>query len=176
VRRGLARTERVDIQSDAALAVEHEEERMASVNKVIIVGNLGADPEQKYTQNNTPVTNFRIATTDRWRDRESNELKERTEWHRVVAWGRLGEICAQYLRKGKQVYIEGRLQTRSWEDQDGNKRYATEIVAQTMQMLGRPGDEPGHQVAREAAEGSGRDFEAPPSPDTGGDDDSDLPF
>ena len=105
---------------------------MASVNKVIIVGNLGADPEMKYTQNNTPVTNVRIATTDVWTDKQTNERQERTEWHRIVAWGRLGEICSQYLRKGKQVYIEGRLQTREWEDRDGNKRYTTEIVAQTM--------------------------------------------
>jgi single-strand DNA-binding protein len=154
---------------------------MASVNKVIIVGNLGADPEQKYTQNNVPVTNFRVATTDRWRDRESGELKERTEWHRIVAWSRLGEICAQYLRKGKQVYIEGRLQTRSWEDQDGNKRFSTEIVAQTMQMLGRPGDEAEFAGAREAAgaagaAGAGKDFEAPPAPEPGADDEDDLPF
>jgi len=154
---------------------------MASVNKVILIGNLGADPEQKFTQNNTAVTNFRIATTDRWRDRESGEMRERTEWHRIVAWARLGEICAQYLRKGKQVYIEGRLQTRSWEDQDGNKRYSTEVVAQTMQMLGRAGDEAGFAPPREAAGAAGAssdapNFEAPPPPAVDADEDDDLPF
>jgi len=156
---------------------------MASVNKVIIVGNLGADPEMKYTQNNTPVTNFRIATTDVWSDRQTGEKQERTEWHRIVAWGRLGEICSQYLRKGKQVYIEGRLQTREWEDRDGNKRYTTEIVAQTMQMLGRRGDEEGYRPPREAAEaaaGSAAETDAdfPPLPVEGSrvDDDDDLPF
>lgn len=114
---------------------------MASVNKAIVVGNLGRDPEIRYTQNNTPVATFSIATTDQWSDR-NGEKQERTEWHRIVAWGRLAEICSQYLQKGKQVYVEGRLQTREWEDKDGNKRYTTEIVAQTMQMLGRPGDGP----------------------------------
>jgi single-strand DNA-binding protein len=158
-----------------------QEEGMASVNKVIIVGNLGADPEVKYTQNNTAVTNFRVATTDRWRDKNTNETQERTEWHRIVAWGRLGEICGQYLRKGKQVYIEGRLQTRSWEDQDGNKKYMTEIVAQTMQMLGRPCDdmdsgEPRRAgVAAGAAQG-GSDQDLPPPPQGGGEEDDDLPF
>jgi single-strand DNA-binding protein len=144
---------------------------MASVNKVIIVGNLGADPEMKYTQNNTPVTTFRVATTDRWRDKGSGEMQERTEWHRIVAWSRLGEICGQYLRKGKQVYIEGRLQTRSWEDQEGQKRYMTEVVAQTMQMLGRAGEEGGYDGPRSsgpAARQSG-------GPDTGGQDYPDAP-
>jgi single-strand DNA-binding protein len=155
---------------------------MASVNKVIIVGNLGADPEMKYTQNNTPVTNFRIATTDVWTDRQTNERQERTEWHRIVAWGRLGEICSQYLRKGKQVYIEGRLQTREWEDRDGNKRYTTEIVAQNMQMLGRRGDEEGYQAPRQAAGAAGgadaaADVDLPPAPEKGGkEEDDDLPF
>jgi single-strand DNA-binding protein len=151
---------------------------MASVNKVIIVGNLGADPEMKYTQNNTPVTNFRIATTDVWTDKQSGEKQERTEWHRIVAWGRLGEICGQYLRKGKQVYIEGRLQTRDWEDRDGNKRYTTEIVAQTMQMLGRRSDEEGYQAPRQAAEASAAsdtDFPAPPDSAAAAEED-DLPF
>jgi len=155
---------------------------MASVNKVIIVGNLGADPEMKYTQNNTPVTNFRVATTDRWRDKGSGEMQERTEWHRIVAWGRLGEICSQYLRRGKQVYVEGRLQTRSWEDQDGNKRYSTEIVAQTMQMLGRAGEQTtdyeGPRQATGSAGGADSGFKAPPAPPPAepGMDDDDLPF
>jgi single-strand DNA-binding protein len=109
---------------------------MASVNKVILVGNLGRDPEIRYTQQGTAVANFSLATTNRFRNR-SGEMEERTEWHRVVAWDKLAEICGQYLAKGRQVYIEGRLQTREWEDKEGNKRSTTEVVAQTMQMLGR---------------------------------------
>ena len=109
---------------------------MASVNKVILVGNLGRDPEIRYTQQGTAVANFSLATTNRFKNR-SGEMEERTEWHRIVAWDKLAEICGQYLAKGRQVYIEGRLQTREWEDKDGNKRSTTEVVAQTMQMLGR---------------------------------------
>jgi len=108
---------------------------MASVNKVILVGNLGADPEVRYTPSGRAVASFRIATTEQWTGKDG-EKTERTEWHRIVAWARLGEICGEYLRKGSQVYVEGRLQTRQWEDKEGNKRYTTEIVAQTMQMLG----------------------------------------
>lgn len=110
---------------------------MASVNKVILVGNLGADPEIRYTPSGTAVANFRLATNEQWTNK-NGEKAERTEWHRIVAWARLGEICGEYLKKGTQVYIEGRLQTKSWEDRDGNKRYTTEIVAQAMQMLGSP--------------------------------------
>ena len=113
---------------------------MASVNKVILIGNLGKDPDFRVTPGGQPVANFSVATTDRWTDK-GGQRQERTEWHKIVAWGRLGEICGEYLHKGKQVYIEGRLQTRSWEDRDGNKRYTTEIVAQTMQMLGPAGKE-----------------------------------
>ena len=113
---------------------------MASINKVILIGNLGADPEVRYTPSGRAVANFRIATTENWTNKEGGK-EERTEWHRIVAWGRLGEICGEYLHKGKQVYIEGKLQTRSWEDRDGNKRFTTEIVAQTMQMLGPAGRE-----------------------------------
>jgi len=110
---------------------------MASVNKAIVVGNLGADPELRYTPGGSAVANFRLATQEQWTNKEG-EKTERTEWHRIVAWGRLGEVCGEYLHKGSQVYIEGRIQTRSWEDREGNKRYTTEIVAQTMQMLGSP--------------------------------------
>ncbi len=159
---------------------------MASVNKAIIVGNLGADPEQRYTQNNTPVTTFRVATTDQWTDKQSGQKQERTEWHRIVAWGRLAEICGQYLRKGKQVYIEGRLQTRDWEDQQGQKRYTTEIVAQTMQMLGRPGEAGGYDAgpaggnrqpaAQPAAQGGGQGDPFPPAPPSMPQEDDDLPF
>ena len=112
---------------------------MAGVNKAILVGNLGADPEIRYTPSGTAVTNFRIATSETRTNKEG--VKETTtEWHRIVAFGKLAEICGEYLAKGKQVYVEGRLQTRSWEDRDGNKRQTTEIVAGTMQMLGRAGD------------------------------------
>lgn len=112
---------------------------MAGVNKVILVGNLGADPEIRYTADGTAVATFRIATSRKWKNKDGEQV-DQTEWHRIVAWRRLGEICAQYLSKGKQVYIEGRLQTRSWEDKDGNKRWTTEIIAQNLQMLGRAGD------------------------------------
>jgi len=117
------------------------DETMAGVNKVILVGRLGRDPELRYTPSGTAVANFSIATSEEWKDRETGEKQERTEWHRIVAWRRLGEICGEYLRKGSQVYIEGRLQTREWEDRDGNKRYTTEVVAQNMQMLDSMGKE-----------------------------------
>ena len=113
---------------------------MASVNKVILIGNLGADPELRYTAGGTAVARFNMATKEFWTKEGTKE--ERTEWHRIVAWGRLGEICGEYLAKGRQVYIEGKLQTRNWEDKDGNKRYTTEVVAQVMQMLGPAGDKP----------------------------------
>ena len=112
---------------------------MASVNKVILIGNLGADPELRYTNTGSAVANFRIATNEQWTDK-NGEKQERAEWHNIVAWGKLGEICGRYLKKGRPVYVEGRLQTRQWEDQSGNKRYTTEVVALVMQMLGRPGE------------------------------------
>ena len=114
---------------------------MAGVNKVILIGRLGRDPEIRYTPSGAAVANFSIATSEEWTDRESGQKQERTEWHRIVAWRRLGEICGEYLHKGSQIYIEGRLQTRAWEDRDGNKRYTTEVVAQNMQMLGPAGKE-----------------------------------
>ncbi|VAW41069.1 Single-stranded DNA-binding protein [hydrothermal vent metagenome] len=103
------------------------------VNKAILIGNLGADPEVRYTQSGAAVANFNIATTEAW-VKDGNK-EERTEWHRIVAFGRLGEICGEYLSKGSKVYIEGRIQTRQWDDKDGNKRYTTEIVAREMKML-----------------------------------------
>ena len=103
------------------------------VNKVILIGNLGADPEVRYAQNGTAVANFRVATTETWK--KEGEKEEQTEWHRVVTFGRLAEICGEYLSKGSKVYIEGRIQTRKWEDRDGNTRYTTEVVAREMQML-----------------------------------------
>ena len=110
---------------------------MAALNRVFLIGNLGADPELSYTPSGTAKATMRLATHEVWTNRDG-EKGERTEWHRVVAWGRLAEICGQYLAKGRQIFIEGRLQTRSWEDRDGNKRWTTEIVASVMQMLGSP--------------------------------------
>lgn len=109
---------------------------MASVNKVILVGNLGADPETRYTTSGDPITNIRLATTDSWKDKNSGEKREVTEWHRVVFYRKLAEIAGQYLKKGSQVYIEGRIKTRKWQDKDGQDRYTTEIEAVEMQMLG----------------------------------------
>lgn len=120
------------------------------VNKVIIVGNLGQDPEVKYMPSGQAVCNISVATTDSWNDKSTGEKQERTEWHRVVFFRRLAEIVGEYLRKGSQVYIEGRLQTRKWQDQSGADRYTTEIVANEMQMLGGRG-------------GSGGSFDAPPA-------------
>jgi single-strand DNA-binding protein len=109
---------------------------MASVNKVIIVGNLGRDPETRYMPNGEAVTNVAVATTESWKDKSSGEKKELTEWHRITFYRKLAEIAGQYLKKGSQVYVEGRLQTRKWTDKDGVERYTTEIIADTMQMLG----------------------------------------
>ena len=106
------------------------------VNKVILVGNLGADPETKYTAGGAAITNIRVATSESWRDKQTGENQERTEWHRVVFFSRLAEIAGEYLRKGSQVYIEGKLRTNKWQDQSGQDRYSTDIVADEMQMLG----------------------------------------
>ena len=108
------------------------------INKVILVGNLGQDPETKYMPSGSAVTNIRVATTEAWKDKQTGEQQERTEWHRVAFFGRLAEIAGEYLRKGSQVYIEGSLRTRKWQGQDGQDRYTTEIVANEMQMLGSP--------------------------------------
>jgi single-strand DNA-binding protein len=110
---------------------------MASVNKVIIVGNLGADPETRYTPGGDAVTNIRVATTDKWKDKASGEMKEATEWHRISFFGRLAEVAGEYLKKGSQVYIEGSLRTRKWQDKDGQDKYSTDIRGDVMQMLGR---------------------------------------
>ena len=109
---------------------------MASVNKVIIVGNLGRDPETRYTADGAAITNASIATMDRWKDKNTGETKEATEWHRVVFFNRLAEIASEYLKKGSAVYIEGKLKTRKWTDKSGADKYTTEIVADQMQMLG----------------------------------------
>ncbi|MBK5571304.1 single-stranded DNA-binding protein [Ensifer sp. SSB1] len=109
---------------------------MASVNKVILLGNLGADPETRYMSSGDAITNIRLATTDRYKDKQTGEMKESTEWHRVNFFGKLAEIAAQYLQKGASVYIEGRIRTRKWQDQSGQDKYSTEIVADQMKMLG----------------------------------------
>jgi single-strand DNA-binding protein len=108
---------------------------MAGVNKVIVIGRLGADPEVKTVSGGNTVARLSVATSENWTDREGQK-QERTEWHRIVVWGKLAELCGKYLSKGRQVYVEGRLQTRSWEDQQGQKRYSTEVVANTVQFLG----------------------------------------
>jgi len=139
------------------------------INKVILIGHLGADPETRYMPSGSAVTNLRLATSESWRDKETGEQQERTEWHNVAMFGRLAEIAAEYLRKGSQVYIEGRLRTRKWQDRDGHDRYTTEIVANEMQMLGgRPG---AGAPARSQPAQSGS---APPPPAE--DFDDDIPF
>lgn len=152
-----------------------------SMNKVMLLGNLGRDPEVRYTASGKAVATFTVATSFQWRDQDGNN-QEKTEWHRVVAWGRLGEVCGEYLSKGKQVFIEGRIQSREWEDQDGNKRTTVEIIANDMIMLGGGGQ--GHARAdqeppRRQAPPSGRpaapaarkidDYYPPPPED-------DIPF
>jgi single-strand DNA-binding protein len=112
---------------------------MASVNKVILIGNLGSDPEVRYTPSGSAVANFNIATNENWKDKNGQD-QERTEWHKIVVWGKQAENCGEYLSKGRTVYVEGRLQTRDWTDKEGNKRYTTEIVANTIQFLGGPGE------------------------------------
>ena len=145
---------------------------MAAVNKAIILGNLGRDPEVRFTQSGRAVANFPVVTTDTWMDQE-NGRQERTDWHNIVVWGKQAETCGQYLSKGRQVYVEGRIQTRSYDDRDGNKRYVTEIVAQRVQFLGGGGGEgrsSGQYESGGASSGAGG-YEAPPVPD-----DDDVPF
>lgn len=160
------------------------------INKVIIVGNLGRDPEVRYTAGGMAIANITVATTDSWKDKSSGERQEKTEWHRIVMFNRLGEIAGEYLKKGSQVYIEGRLQTRKWQDKEGQDRYTTEIVANEMQMLGgRGGGESqssGGYGGGQASGGGNRpqstqksdpfsgtpEFDSGPSPDF----DDDIPF
>ena len=146
---------------------------MAGINKVIIVGNLGRDPEVRYTPSGTAVANFSVATSDEWKDKSTGEKKERTEWHRIVAWDKLGEICGKYLSKGRQVYVEGRLQTRSYDDKDGVKRYSTEIIASDVQFLG--GSRDASDSGRSGGSGGGGDREPAGRP-SGPPDDDDIPF
>ena len=136
---------------------------MAGVNKVILIGNLGRDPELRYTPSGVPVATFTLATTEEWRDKNTGEKQEHTEWHRIVAWRRLGEICGEYLHKGSKVYIEGKLRTRAWEVRDGNTRYTTEIIAQTLQILSPKGEIP-------------EDIPEPPPSEEPIDTEEDIPF
>ena len=149
---------------------------MASVNKVIIVGNLGADPETRYTPGGDAITNIRVATTDKWKDKASGEMKEATEWHRIAFFGRLAEIAGEYLKKGSQVYVEGSLRTRKWQDKEGQDRYSTEIRGDVMQMLGRR--EGGGAPREMEPKPSGGEAKAPAKKPAGKFDDleDDIPF
>jgi single-strand DNA-binding protein len=149
------------------------------INKVILIGHLGADPETRAMPSGMTVANLRLATSENWKDKQSGEQQERTEWHNVALFGRLGEIAGEYLRKGSQVYIEGRLRTRKWQDKSGVDRYTTEIVANDMQMIGgRGGGGGGGQAA--SAPGGGETRERPPAAEPAGaateDFDDDIPF
>ena len=151
------------------------------INKVIIVGNLGQDPETRYMPSGAAVTNFTVATNESWKDKQTGEQKERTEWHRVAMFNRLAEIAAEYLRKGSQVYIEGKLRTRKWQGQDGNDRYTTEIIADEMQMLGGRGSGGGGsygggQQGGASGGGQGGGGSTPPASSGPDEFDDDIPF
>ncbi|MBU4053115.1 MAG: single-stranded DNA-binding protein [Proteobacteria bacterium] len=143
---------------------------MSGINKAIILGRLGKDPEVRYTQDGRAIANFTVATSEEWKDKDTGDKKERTEWHRIVAFNKLGEICGEYLAKGKQVYVEGRIQTREWTDKDGGKRYTTEIVASDVQFLGSKQDGPQTPRATQDQKfsNSGPSYSEPP--------DDDIPF
>ncbi len=143
---------------------------MSGVNKVILIGNLGANPELRYTQGQQAVANLRLATTEKWTDK-SGQKQEATEWHRVVVWGKQAEICGQYLTKGRQVYIEGSIRTRQWQDQQGQKRFTTEVVARNVQMLGGRGERP-----TDDTEATVPPDESTIQNDFGGGPDDDIPF
>jgi single-strand DNA-binding protein len=154
---------------------------MAGVNKVILVGHLGKDPEVRYTPDGRGVCNFTMATTETWKDKNSGERREKTEWHRVVIFGPVAEIAGQYLSKGRQVYIEGKLQTRKWQGQDGQDRYTTEVVVDmrgTMQMLGGRGDGGGGQQPAAGGGGGGNGFQDQgyPQQPYQNDQEDDIPF
>ncbi len=151
------------------------------VNKVILVGNLGADPETRSMPSGMTVTNIRIATSESWKDKASGAQQERTEWHSIALFGRLGEIAAEYLRKGSQVFIEGKLRTRKWQDKQGNDRFTTEIIADNMQMLGGRGGGAGVSGGAERAPAGAApprdDFDQSPAPGGGKEEfDDDIPF
>ena len=142
------------------------------INKVILVGNLGADPETRYMPSGSAVTNLSVATSESWKDKQSGEQKDRTEWHKVAMFNRLAEVAAEYLRKGSQVYIEGKIRTRKWQDRDGNDRWTTEIIADEMQMLGGRGGGGSAPMSSDS-----RPASSSPPPQPGPDDfDDDIPF
>ncbi|MCI5158493.1 MAG: single-stranded DNA-binding protein [Candidatus Electrothrix sp. AUS1_2] len=156
------------------------------INKVILIGNLGADPELKYTQSGVPVATLSVATNERWKDKDGQQ-QEQTEWHRVIAWRQLAEICNQYLHKGSKVYVEGKLQTRKWQDPNGNDRYTTEIIARDIQFLtpkgesggygGSGGYDPGPEPPPSSGgSGSYDDFSGGNGGQSGGGTGSDVPF
>lgn len=144
------------------------------INKVILIGNLGRDPEVRYTPTGMAVANITIATSEGWKDKNTGENVEKTEWHRVVMFARLGEIAGEYLRKGSKVFVEGRLQTRKWQDKSGQDRYTTEIIADSMQMLDSKGG--GGSYADAAAPAEKATAEAPPPANTDANFDDDIPF
>lgn len=149
------------------------------INKVILVGNLGNDPDVRYTAGGAAVSNISIATSESWKDKESGEMQEKTEWHRVVFFGKLAEIVAEYLKKGSQVYVEGRLQTRKWQDKEGNDKYTTEIVASEMQMLGgRPSGGNYEKSSPPSESGSSKPGKAPARQQVADENfvDDDIPF
>jgi len=150
---------------------------MAGVNKVILVGNLGKDPEVRHLENGAAVANFSVATTESYKDRNTGERRDQTEWHNVVLWRGLAEVAEKYLKKGSQVYIEGKIRTRSWEDKEGNTRYTTEIVGNEMTMLGRPSDSRPDSAPRPEAtnEPAQTQQAAKPAPEAAVEED-DLPF
>ncbi len=150
---------------------------MASVNKVIVVGNLGKDPETRFMPDGKAVCSFSVATTDTWKDKATGEKKEATEWHRISSFGRLAEICGEYLKKGSQVYVEGKLRTRKWQDKEGQDRYTTEIIADAMQMLGSRSGMGGGE-SRETREPSAQGESRPAKKPAGQfqDMDDDIPF
>jgi len=145
------------------------------INKVILVGNLGQDPETRYMPSGKAVTNLRLATSDSWKDKQTGEQREQTEWHSIVMYDRLAEIAAEYLRKGSQIYVEGRLKTRKWQDKEGKDRYTTEIIANEMQMLGsRGGERAGAEPRGEPRSAPGPERSAQPA--AAGEFDDDIPF
>ena len=143
---------------------------MASLNKVMLIGNLGKDPEVRYTTSGQAVASFSIATTEKFKNKQSGDWDEKTEWHRITLWGKLAEIAGEYLAKGKTVFIEGRLQTRKWTDRDGNERYTTEIIGDRMQMLGGKGDGGGRRSDAGGVSDTAVSYDEPPFQD------DDIPF
>ena len=148
---------------------------MSGVNKAILVGRLGTNPEVRYTPSGAAVCNFSIATSEAYKDK-SGQKQERTEWHRIVVWNKMAEVCGEYLAKGRQVYIEGRLQTRNWDDKDGNKRYTTEVVAQTVQFLGSKDSGAGKGPFAQEGAPAGDNFTPPSFSDNKAQTEEDIPF